>query len=89
MYGTRSIAIAIDLRCEVTLATAEDAALAVCRAWRNRLLQDDFYYKWLCERLHAEHLLYVPTDSAYHRAGWRALFLALWKIMPACQWFEV
>ena len=54
------------------------AALAVCRAWRNRLLQDDFYYKWLCERLHAEHLLYVPTDSAYHRAGWRALFLALW-----------
>ena len=32
------------------------AALAVCRAWRNRLLQDDFYYKWLCERLHAEHL---------------------------------
>ena len=30
------------------------------------------------ERLHAEHLLYVPTDSAYHRAGWRALFLALW-----------
>ena len=54
------------------------AALAVCRAWRNRLLQDDFYYKWFCERLHAEHLLYVPTDSAYHRAGWRALFLALW-----------
>ena len=26
VYGTRSIAIAIDLRCEVTLATAEDAA---------------------------------------------------------------
>ena len=46
------------------------AALAVCRAWRNRLLQDDFYYKWLhsgCTR----RRLYVPTDPRT-TAGWRA-----------------
>ena len=55
------------------------AALAVCRTWRQRLLRGDHYYKFLCDRLHAEHLLYAPTDSVCtHAGGWRALFLELW-----------
>ena len=58
VYGTRSIAIAINLRCEVTLA-AEDAAdaerwVSACRQQTGRLLATEEVQNFLTPRIAQE-----------------------------------